>query len=88
MSDLTMKKVDQVQDAIERALEREGCDSDTGCSALANALLTALVKLKRDPRVADNVKEEMRRLAAKLVELAGGDTSGLERIILDPRRFH
>jgi hypothetical protein len=77
--------LEQIEQALTRTLEREGCSSDQGCSALANVLLTALVRCKRDPRISAHVAEEMRRLAVKLNELAGTDEGGLDAGLRDAK---
>lgn len=79
-------RVGEIEQSLKRVLERERCTSDQGCSALANVLLEALVKCRKDPRVTAAVSEEMRKLAAKLTELslAGSDVDR----ILDGARLH
>jgi len=83
---LIRTRVDEIQKALERTLEREACTSDQGCSALANCLLTALVNCKRDPRITHHVKDEMRRLAAKLNELADAEGDSLRQVLTGATR--
>lgn len=78
--------LEPIEQALEQTLAQEGCTSEQGCSALANVLVTALVRCKRDPRVSAQVADEMRRLAAKLVELAAAaPQDGLARMLADAK---
>lgn len=79
--------LEAIEQALTRTLEREGCSSDQGCSAVANVLLAALVKCKRDPRISQNVADEMRRLAAKLMELSSSGDDDLS-IVLSESLLH
>lgn len=81
MTNMIVTRVSEIEQTLKRALERERATEDQGCSALANVLLEALVKCRKDQRVRADVSNEMRRLAAKLVELstAGDDTA--DRIV-------
>jgi hypothetical protein len=81
-------RVDDIQRALERTLEREQATSDQGTSALANALLTALVKARKDPRITAHVSEQMRRLAAKIYELAGSPSDTADRILAESDKVH
>jgi hypothetical protein len=78
--------VERIEQALTRTLEREGATSDQGCSALANCLLGALVRCKRDPRISHQVSDEMRRLAAKLLELAAAGEDAISRVLTDATR--
>lgn len=82
---MIITRVDEVERALTATLEREQCSSDTGCSALANVLLAALVKCKKDPRVSRNVADEMRRLSAKLLDLASAEDDSLVKILSDSK---
>lgn len=83
MSAMVKTRADEIMDAINRTIERERATSDQGCSALANALLAKLVQCRKDSRTRAGVSEQMRVLAAKLIELshAGEDTA--DRILAD-----
>jgi len=80
-------RITEIEQALTRALARENCNSEQGCSALANVLLTALVKCRKDPAVAAAVAQEMRRLAALITRLAGDDPGTLDAT-LDESRTH
>lgn len=82
---LIATRVTEIERALVRALEREGASSEHGCSALANVLLEALVRARKDPLIRANVENEMRRLAVKILDLAGGDVGTLERRLADTR---
>lgn len=77
--------LEQIERALTATLERERCSSDQGCSALANVLLAALVKCKKDPRVSANVSNEMRRLATKLMDLAVAEDDVILKILSDSK---
>lgn len=85
MARMIVSRIDEIERELTAALERERCSADQGCSALANVLLAALVKCKRDPRVAGDVSNEMRRLAAKLMELAAAEDDSLIKILSDSK---
>lgn len=76
-------RVAEIEKALERALAREQCTSDQGCSALANVLLAALVKCRKDPAYTAQVSHQMRRLASKIVDLSGADETTADRILRD-----
>ncbi len=76
-------RVKEIEHALERALARERCSSDDGCSALSNVLLAALVKCRQDPRTASAVSLQMRELAALIVRLAGDDPNTLDATLAD-----
>lgn len=80
---LIVTRVSELEQGLRDYLEREQATPDQGCSALANALLHALVKAKRDPRVTAQVASEMRRLAAKINELAAVEGDTLSRALAD-----
>lgn len=82
---MIVTRIDELERALTATLERERCSADAGCSALANVLLAALVKCKKDPRVARNVADEMRRLSAKLLELAAAEDDALVKILSDSK---
>lgn len=82
----TMDRVTEIEHALEKALARTQASSEHGCSALANVLLAALVKQRKDPRYTAQISHEMRRLAAKLVDLSGaGNDSLADRIVADAK---
>jgi len=83
MSTLVETRVDAIMHAINQTIERERATSDQGCSALANALLAKLVNCRKDPRVRADVSNQMRRLAAKLLELAAAQDDTADRILSD-----
>lgn len=85
MPRMIVTRIDEIERALTATLEREQCAVDAGCSALANVLLTALVKCKKDPRVARNVSDEMRRLSAKLLDLAAAEDDALVKILSDAK---
>lgn len=82
---MIVTRIDEIEQALTRTLEREQCTSDQGCSALANVLLTALVKCKRDPKVSAQVGDEMRRLAVKLMDLAATEGEKLSRALSESK---
>lgn len=82
---IILTRVDEIERALVETLARQRADSEQGCSALFNVLAASFVKLRKDPAVSLAVAEEMRRAAAKLVELAGGDLLDLERILAGAR---
>lgn len=81
---LTM--VDQLEGKVREILASEGATADQGCSALANLLLRALVKAKKDPAQARAVSDEMKRLAATLMELSALEGEMLDRGLADVTR--
>jgi len=81
-------RVTEIEQALTRTLERERCNSEQGCSALANVLLTALVKCRKDPAVAASVALEMRRLAALITRLAGDEPDTLDHTLAESSRPH
>lgn len=56
--------------ALEQALSDRGASSDEGCTALANALISALVRVRQNPHTSLPCAVEMRRLADRLTRLA------------------
>lgn len=74
-------RVSEIERVLVRVLEREGATSDQGCSALANTLLAALVKCRKDPRVRADVSQQMRLLAAKLIELSAKEDKSADDIL-------
>ncbi len=81
-----------LQKRVETVLEAEGAQSDEGCSALASALLDALVKVRRDPRTAGASALEVRRLSGLLLELAEAPPESVDamavRLGLGTARLH
>lgn len=71
-------KETRLKHAVESALSDRGASSAEGCGALANALIAAFVRLRRDPKVSGAVAIEMRRLAERITQLADApaDTVG------------
>lgn len=85
LSRLILTRVEEIEQALTRTLEREQCSADQGCSALANVLLTALVACKRSPEISAHVSDEMRRLAARLMQLAASEPSNLATALQEAR---
>lgn len=83
MTSMIETRVSEIEQSLKRTLERERATEDQGCSALANVLLTALVKCRKVPRVRADVSHQMRLLAAKLVELASSGDDTADRILSD-----
>jgi len=81
------ERIAAIEKALTKLLAREHADSEIGCSALANALLEAFVRCRRDPSISASVADEMRRLAAHIVKLAEADTIALT-FIADEGRLH
>ncbi len=84
---LIKTRLDDIEQALVEVLRRHRADSQDGCSALFNVLAAAFVKLRKDQALSLVVADEMRRAAAKLTELAGGDVDGLE-LKLPGMRLH
>lgn len=84
---LIVTRIDEIERSLTEVLAREGATSDQGCSALANVLLAALVKCKRDPLITTRVADEMRRLSARLIELASAEDRAAATILADAK-FH
>ena len=81
------ERITEVEAVLTKALAREQCDSQIGCSALANVLLEAFVRCRRDVSISASVADEMRRLSAHIVKLAEADTIALA-FIADEGRLH
>jgi hypothetical protein len=79
------ERIEQIEVALTRALARENCGSQQGCSALANVLIDAFVRCRRDPSISADVVEEMRRLSAHLTRLADADLDTLALVMSDGR---
>jgi hypothetical protein len=80
-------RITELEQALTRTLAREHCDSEQGCSALANVLLAAMVQCRKDPQIAASVALQMHHLAALITRLAGDDPDTLDRT-LDESRTH
>lgn len=80
-------RITEIERTLTKALAREACDSELGCSALANVLLEAFVRCRRDPSISARCGDEMRRLAAHIVRIADADTPALT-FIVDEGRLH
>jgi hypothetical protein len=81
------ERITEIERTLTKALARENCDSMIGCSALANVLLEAFVRCRRDPTISASVSDEMKRLASHIVRLADADTIALT-FIVDEGRLH
>jgi len=79
------KRIAEIEQGLTQVLARERCSSQQGCSALANVLLEAFARCRRDPLISAAVADEMRRLAAQIVRLADADVSALGLVITDGR---
>ena len=82
---LIVTRIDEIEQALKRTLGREQATSEQGCSALANVLLEALVRARKDPVITADVTNEMRRLAAVISDLAGGELETLDRRLAGAR---
>jgi hypothetical protein len=79
------QRIAEIEASLTTALARQHCDSQQGCSALANVLIEAFVRCRKDPSISVAVAEEMRRLGAHLRRLADADLDMLAIVVADER---